>query len=88
MPNLHVKYYVSPKDIADYSKYKLNQLDKSAEVNFVRRLKVGCDNEIIYQRQLEQEAQGWFRQDPAKMELAQNLPMPSCKRLHDLKIVF
>ncbi|KAB5582413.1 hypothetical protein GE09DRAFT_1049429 [Coniochaeta sp. 2T2.1] len=88
MPNLNVKYFVDPKDVADYSKYKLGQLDKTAEVNYVRKLKMQCDNEILHQRRLEQEAQGWIYQDPVKMEVARNLDMPACRRLQQLGIQF
>lgn len=88
MPNLHVKYFVDPRDISGYSNYKLAQLDKTAEVNFVRRLKMECDNEVLMQRRLEQEARGWIYQDPVKMEVARNMDMPACRRIQSLGIVF
>ncbi|KAL1844752.1 hypothetical protein VTK73DRAFT_1853 [Phialemonium thermophilum] len=86
MPNLKTKYYVNPKDVEQYSNYKLNQLDKTAEVTLVRRLKTECENEMLHKQRLREAAQGWFFQDPEKMELAEKMEMPNCKRLKKMGI--
>lgn len=84
IPNLDVKYYVNPADIAQYSNYKLSQLDRTAEVTLVRKLKTECEHEITRQHRLREAAQGWFFEDPEKMEIAENMKMPNCKRLMEL----
>jgi DnaJ homolog subfamily B member 12 len=84
IPNLKVKYYVNPQDVAQYSEAKLRQLDRSAEVNFVRQLNIRCENEKAHQRQLVEDAQGWFFQDADKMDVARNFDLTSCKRLRKL----
>ncbi|KAI8692566.1 J domain-containing protein [Fusarium sp. Ph1] len=85
-PNLNVQYYVNPDEIAQYDDGKLNKLDRTAELNLVRHLKAECENEMIYRQRLRDTAQGWFYQDPEKMELAEAYTMPSCERLHTLGI--
>lgn len=84
IPEIGVKYYVNPNDIAHYSGYKLGQLDKTAEVTLVRQLRVGCEREMLHQQRLREAAQGWFFQDPDKMAQADNYKMPNCKRLMKL----
>jgi DnaJ family protein B protein 12 len=84
IPDLGVKYYVDPNDIAQFSNYKLGQLDKTAEVTLVRQLRVECEREMLHQQRLRDAAQGWFFQDPDKMAMADNLKMPNCKRLMKL----
>ncbi|KAH8883433.1 DUF1977-domain-containing protein [Thozetella sp. PMI_491] len=84
IPDLGVKYFVRPDDIASYSKHKLHQLDKSAGITLVRWLNAKCENERAAQQRLADEAQGWFFQDPDKMELARNYKLDSCKRLRNM----
>lgn len=86
MPNLNVKYYVNPKDVAQYSNYKLGQLDKTAEVALVRRLKVECEHEMLHQQRLREAAQGWFSHDREKMAMAEKLDLPNCRRLREFGI--
>lgn len=85
-PNLNVAYFVNPEDIASYSPQKLSQLDRTAEVNLVRHLRSECDNEMIYKQRLRDQAQGWFYQDPDKMQAADAYSMPSCERLQKLGV--
>lgn len=85
-PNLDVKYFVNPSDITSYSKSKLSQMDRTAEVNLVRHLRNECDNESMYKQRLREAAQGWFYQDPDKMATANEYKMPSCERLSTLGI--
>lgn len=83
-PNYNVKYYVNPSDIAKYTPSRLNQLDHTAEVKFVRHLRAECDNEIMYKRRLRENAQGWFYQDVQKMATANAYKMASCERLNNM----
>ncbi|KAK4189835.1 hypothetical protein QBC35DRAFT_122046 [Podospora australis] len=85
MPNYGVSYYVSPKDIKTYNDYKLKSLDQKAEVMFVNQLRYECEGEIRRRDEMKQRAQGWFRADEKQMELANNLPMPACRRLNNLR---
>ncbi|RFU77882.1 hypothetical protein TARUN_4350 [Trichoderma arundinaceum] len=85
-PNLNVKYFVIPSEVASYSKSKLTQLDRTAEVNLVRHLRNECDNEALYKRQLRENAMGWFYQDPDKMAAAEAYKMPSCERLETMGV--
>ncbi|EHK50959.1 hypothetical protein TRIATDRAFT_158381 [Trichoderma atroviride IMI 206040] len=85
-PNLNIKYFVVPADVASYSKSKLSQLDRTAEINLVRHLRNECENELLYKRQLRENAMGWFYQDPEKMAVADAYKMPSCDRLEKMGV--
>ncbi|KAL6901157.1 DnaJ domain-containing protein [Trichoderma evansii] len=85
-PNLNINYFVNPTDIASYSKSKLVQLDKTAEVTFVRKLRSECESEALYKRQLRENAMGWFYQDPEKMAVADAYKMQSCERLQKMGV--
>jgi DnaJ family protein B protein 12 len=88
MPNIPVNYYIDPNDVANWNSYKLKQLDKRAESNFLTKLKYDCENEHALKQRLEQEARGWFRPDPAKMEMAAKLELPACNRLRQFGVIF
>ncbi|KOS23249.1 putative J domain-containing protein [Escovopsis weberi] len=85
-PNLNVKYFVRPADVASYTKPKLNQLDRTAEVNLLRHLRNECDHELMHKQRLRDNAQGWFFYDEAKLAAAEAYPMPSCERLASLGV--
>lgn len=85
-PNHKVNYFVDPIDIGKFSPSKLNQLDHTAEVQFVRTLRHECENEIMYKRRLRENAMGWFYQDVDKMAAADAYKMPSCDRLGTMGI--
>ncbi|PNY20471.1 J domain-containing protein [Tolypocladium capitatum] len=85
-PNLNVQYFIDPADITAYTKSKLSQLDRTAEVNLVRHLRNECDNELVHKQRLRDDAMGWFYQDPDKMAKADGFKMPSCERLKTLGI--
>lgn len=86
MPQTGTRYFLDPKEVVSYTTHKLSQLDKQAEVQFVSTLGVRCDQEKMKRNQLEQEAQGWFSPDPAKMAVAQAYPMHACRRLESMNI--
>lgn len=81
-----VNYYVNPHDIAGWTDYKLKQLDTEAEGTFVRIFRNKCEMEMRTKEHLRDQAQGWFFQDPEKMQVARDYEMPSCKRLNQLGI--
>lgn len=85
-PKLNVKYYVNPTEIKTYSKSQLSQLDKTAEVGLVRHLRVECESEMMHKQRLYDEAQGWFTQDPDKMDIAKRFEASSCQRLDRLGV--
>ncbi|KAM0512136.1 hypothetical protein ACHAPE_009186 [Trichoderma viride] len=85
-PNLNIKYFVVPADVASYSKSKLSQLDRTAEINLVRHLRNECESELMYKRQLRENAMGWFYQDPEKMAIADAYKLASCERLEKMGV--
>ncbi|KAI1374726.1 DUF1977-domain-containing protein [Hypoxylon crocopeplum] len=85
-PKLGVDYYVDPAEVAGWTDYKFRQLDKEAEVGFVRALRRRCDTEMRTKRDLIDKAQGWFFPDPDKMKIADQFEMTSCKRMDALGV--
>ncbi|KAH0548465.1 hypothetical protein GP486_007943, partial [Trichoglossum hirsutum] len=57
-PRLKVDYYLNPEEVSDWSLRKLSQLDAKAEVNYVNKLQMECENEIDQRGRLMQDAQG------------------------------
>lgn len=86
MPQTSTRYFLDPKEVAGWTPQKLNQLDKEAEVQFVSNLGNQCEKERAQRARLEEDAQGWFKPDPAKMAIAQAYQMPACQRLASLGI--
>ena len=84
----NVKYFVDPKDFAPYKDHphKLSQLDNYADVTLVKKLRNECERELRVREQLHEEAQGWFFQDPDKMEVARKFETKSCNRLHKMGV--
>jgi DnaJ family protein B protein 12 len=83
---LGVNYYVNPHDVAGWTDYKLKQLDKEADSSFVRIMRHNCELEMRTKEHLHDQAQGWFFQDPEKMQRARAFETPSCKRLDQLRV--
>ncbi|KAK4204698.1 hypothetical protein QBC40DRAFT_249770 [Triangularia verruculosa] len=84
MPNYNTKYYLKKSDIKGYTPQKFNWLDKQAEVVFVQQLRIECEKEMQKRQELKDQATGWFSYDQKKMEVANNYPMPQCRRLNSL----
>lgn len=78
MPRLGVGYYMQEKDVAAMTSKNLYEMDKHAEVAFLNQLQANCREEQARKKKLAEEAQGWFYQDPDKMELAVRYETPSC----------
>jgi len=83
-PRLKVSYYVDPSAVADYTPRKFNQLDQKAEVSYVGKLRVDCEVEMERRNRMIADAQGWFFQDPEKMQKARDMELRSCRRLDEL----
>ncbi|KAK4667106.1 Chaperone protein dnaJ [Podospora pseudopauciseta] len=84
MPNYKTKYYLNKADIKSYTPAKFNWLDRQAEVVFVQQLRIECEKEMQRKQELKDQATGWFSYNKDKMELANNFPMPQCRRLNSL----
>ncbi len=82
----NIKYFVNPKDFTPFkdNPNKLSQLDNFAEVTLVRTLRAECERETMHKNQLHEQAQGWFFQDPEKMEQAKKFELKSCNRLRKM----
>ncbi|KAM0277582.1 hypothetical protein ACHAQH_005701 [Verticillium albo-atrum] len=85
--NSKVPYFVNPVDVESFSKNKLSQLDRSAEATLVRTLQFQCENEMNHKRRMYDAAQGWFFQDPLKVQEATAYPTPSCDRARKLGLI-
>jgi DnaJ family protein B protein 12 len=81
---LKVDYYINPAEVEGYSTSHFAKLDQRAEINFVDRLGAECHQEEVAKQQLYNEAQGWFFQDPEKMQRARNMEMKSCRKLDSM----
>jgi len=82
----NVKYFVRPEDFVPYkdNRHKQSQLDNYADVLLVKTLRNQCERELQAKQQLHEDAQGWFFQDPDKMEVARKFETKSCNRLHKM----
>jgi DnaJ homolog subfamily B member 12 len=80
----NAKYYVDPKELVRLSESKLNTLDKHAETAYVNHVHRHCEMERRTLEKLQNEANGWFFQDPVKMEQANTFKMPYCEKLNKM----
>lgn len=78
-----VDYWINPVERDQYSMSN-SQLDRAAETKYIQQLRMGCEEEEGHRQRLLNEAQGWFFQDPEKMQRARTMEMKSCKRLDDM----
>lgn len=85
---LHVPYWVNPVDVEDYTARKWKKLDEIVETKYVHTINMKCEQEHVQQTRMVQDAQGWFYPDTQKMTAARKMPMPNCKRLRELGIMY
>jgi DnaJ homolog subfamily B member 12 len=85
-PQLGVRYYTNPTDTQGYSMHKFSQLDKTAELTLVKKLRLECEHENQQKLRLVEQAQGWFYPDQEKLEIARKFEMKACKRLESLGV--
>ncbi|KAK0704884.1 DnaJ domain-containing protein [Lasiosphaeris hirsuta] len=84
MPTFGSKYYLNPQEVQSFTQSKLHTLDKKAEVILIQQLRLKCEDEIAHRDKLREAAQGWFYQNPEKMEVANSFDMPACRRMKSL----
>lgn len=75
-----IKYFVRERDVRQYTKGQLGDLDRVAEQSALQQIRSGCEREQATQRRMREDATGWFYQDEVKMALADALEMPHCRR--------
>lgn len=83
---MNVDYYINPAEVEHYSASQFSKLDQRAEINFIQRLNVECQQEEIAKQDLVNEATGWFYQDAEKMQQARTMEMKSCRRLDSMGV--
>ncbi|KAH7356719.1 hypothetical protein BKA65DRAFT_450478 [Rhexocercosporidium sp. MPI-PUGE-AT-0058] len=81
-----VDYYLNPSEVEGYTPSQFSKLDQSAEINFVQRLNLECQQEEAARQDLVNQAQGWFYQDGEKMAQARKMEMKSCRRLDSMGV--
>lgn len=87
-PHHNINYFVNPVDVKDYTPRKFSQLDKRAEVSYIKMLRVLCSREYDYKQQKIIDSQGWFTVDQEAYEKAINLKLQHCDKLNDLGVSF
>lgn len=82
----NIPYYVNPRDVHDYTPRKFSQLDKRAEVSYIRMLRTLCAREYDYKQQQISDSQGWFSVDQEAYDRAVNLKLQHCDKLNELGV--
>ncbi|KAE8453112.1 hypothetical protein EG329_012299 [Mollisiaceae sp. DMI_Dod_QoI] len=83
---MKVDYYINPVEVEHYTPSQLSKLDQRAEINYIQRLNVECQQEELARQELINDAQGWFYQDAEKMQQARTMEMKSCRRLDSMGV--
>lgn len=86
-PKHKIPFYVKPGFTDGLNAKKLKNFDNKVEALYVRDTQNNCAREQIRRNDMMDDAQGWFFTDIRKLEKAQNMPMPSCKRLEELGLL-
>lgn len=81
-----VDYYLNPTEVEGYTPSQFSKLDQSAEISFIQRLNLECQQEEAARQDLVNQAQGWFYQDGEKMAQARKMEMKSCRRLDSMGV--
>lgn len=84
-PNYKIPFWVNPSEVKDLKKSEIATLDRRAEAHIISVLSYQCTNEQEKQQNEANEAQGWFFVDQVRMNKAKMMPLPSCKRLNELR---
>lgn len=85
-PRLKVPYYVNPNDVQSWTDRELGQLDRTAESDFIRKMRNQCHREVAHQQRLYEAASGWLFQDQDKLRTASEYQKLSCRRLQKLGV--
>lgn len=83
-PNLQVPFYVDEEYITknNISPQLLRSFDLKVEHLYIQEKRTKCAREQMVQKELFEDAHGWFSTDQAKLQKARDLPMPNCQILH------
>lgn len=84
----NIPYFVNPVEVKDYTSRKFSQLDKRAEVSYIKMLRIMCSREYDYKQQKIVDSQGWFSVDQEAYEKAINLKLQNCDKLNELGVPF
>ena len=80
---LGVSYFVNPAEVQSYTNRQWKDLDRVVETKYVSQLTAECQWEQQKRQRLANEAQGFFLTDHAKLKEAQDMDMPSCRKLRE-----
>ncbi|KAI1008031.1 hypothetical protein K3495_g204 [Podosphaera aphanis] len=81
---LNVDYFINPHDVQSYTPSQFHALDRRAEINYINRLNLECQQEDLARQNMINQAHGWFFPDTEKMKKAQQMPRPACRKLESL----
>lgn len=80
-PTHKIPYWVNPEQVKSVSTHNLAQLDKKAEVAYVRAIRDNCEYEYQDRQQKMNAAQGFFSFDRKAYNEAKNMRMQNCEEL-------
>lgn len=80
-PNHKIPYWVNPTQLDGLSTSKLAQLDKKAEVSYIRQLRDNCELEYQNRERRMNDAYGFFSVDKKAYEAARTAKLENCEAL-------
>lgn len=80
-PNHKIPYWVNPTQVKSVSVQNLAQLDRKAEVAYVRSLRENCELEYQERERRKNNAYGFFSIDKVALTEAKNMKLPNCEQL-------
>lgn len=80
-PTHKIPYWVNPKQAEGVSTQNMAQLDKKAEVAYIRNLRDNCDYEYQDRERRMNDAYGFFSVDKKAYNAAKNMRMHNCESL-------
>lgn len=80
-PTHKILYWVNPTQVEGLSTQNLGQLDKKAEVAYIRTLRENCEHEYADRERRMNDAYGFFSVDKKAYNAAKNTRMESCENL-------
>ena len=83
-PNHKIPYYVDPTQVEKLSAAKIQQLDRQAEVSYVRTTREACEWEYQDRERRMNDAYGFFTVDKVAYEAARDMTLRNCDELRRL----
>lgn len=80
-PTHKIPFWVNPTQVEGVSAYNLAQLDKKAEVSYIRTLRDNCEYEYQDRERRMNDAYGFFSVDRKAYDAAKNKRMENCESL-------